>query len=40
MTVRNIGLYGVDLGGLIGGSIAAVLIAWWPGGPARPMEGG
>jgi hypothetical protein len=36
--------YGDTLGdlafGLMGGSIAAVLVAWWPGGPARPMEGG
>jgi len=36
--------YGDTLGdlalGLIGGSIAAALVAWWPGRRARPMEGG
>jgi hypothetical protein len=36
--------YGDTLGdlalGLVGGSIASVLVAWWPGAPARPMEGG
>jgi hypothetical protein len=36
--------YGDTLGdlalGLIGGSVAAALVAWWPGRRERPMEGG